>query len=37
MTIGPDRDKITDPKALIAVYDGLIVRIGNRRVVRVKL
>jgi tyrosyl-tRNA synthetase len=37
VTIGPDREKITDPKALIAVHDGLIVRIGNRRVVQVKL
>ena len=37
VTIGPDREKITDPKALIAIYDGLIVRIGNRRVVMVKL
>jgi tyrosyl-tRNA synthetase len=37
VTIGPDREKITDPKAMIAVQDGLIVRIGSRRVVKVKL
>jgi tyrosyl-tRNA synthetase len=37
VTIGPEREKITDPKALVAVHSGLIVRIGNRRVVKVKL
>jgi tyrosyl-tRNA synthetase len=37
VTIGPDREKVTDPTANVAVYDGLIVRVGNRRVVRVRL
>jgi tyrosyl-tRNA synthetase len=37
VTIGPDREKITDPKAMVGVYDGLIVRIGNRKVVKVSL
>jgi tyrosyl-tRNA synthetase len=37
VTIGPDREKITDPNALIVVTDGLIVRVGNRRIVRVRL
>ncbi len=37
VTIGPAKQKITDPKALIAVEDGLIVRFGPRRVVRVRL
>jgi tyrosyl-tRNA synthetase len=37
VTIGPDKEKITDPKAVIAVHDGLIVRFGSRRVVRVRL
>ena len=37
VTIGPDKQKVTDPKAVIAVEDGLIVRFGSRRVVRVKL
>jgi tyrosyl-tRNA synthetase len=36
-TIGPDREKVTDPAATVAVTEGLIVRIGNRRVVRVRL
>jgi tyrosyl-tRNA synthetase len=37
VTLGPDREKVGDPKASVAVADGLIVRVGNRRVVRVKL
>jgi tyrosyl-tRNA synthetase len=37
VTTGPDRHKVADPNALIAVTPGLIVRVGNRRVVRVKL
>jgi tyrosyl-tRNA synthetase len=36
-TAGPNRDLITDPKALIAVSDGLIVRVGKRKIVRVRL
>lgn len=37
VTIGPDREKITDPKMLVTVTDGLIVRVGKRNVVRVRL
>jgi tyrosyl-tRNA synthetase len=37
VTIGDDKQKITDPKANVAVTDGLIVRIGKRNVVRVRL
>jgi tyrosyl-tRNA synthetase len=37
VTIGPDREKLTDFKATVAVTDGLIVRLGSRRVVRVRL
>jgi tyrosyl-tRNA synthetase len=37
VTIGPDREKVTDPTANVAVPDGLIVRVGNRRVIRVRL
>lgn len=36
VTLGPDREKITDPKANVSVSDGLIVRVGNRRVVRIR-
>jgi tyrosyl-tRNA synthetase len=35
--IGTNRESITDPKALIAVTDGLIVRVGKRKIVRVRL
>jgi tyrosyl-tRNA synthetase len=37
VTVGTDREKITDPKASVAVHDGLIVRIGNRKVVKVRI
>jgi tyrosyl-tRNA synthetase len=37
VTIGPDREKITDPMANIAVTSGLIVRAGKLQVVRVRL
>ncbi len=37
VTIGPDREKVTDPTAKVAVYDGLIVRVGSKRVVRIRL
>jgi tyrosyl-tRNA synthetase len=37
VTIGPDRDKIVDPKAVVAVTNGLIVRLGSKKVIRVRL
>ena len=37
VTIGPDREKVTDPKAGVTVTDGLVVRVGSKRVVRVRL
>ena len=37
VNIGPDREVITDPKALVHVDDGLIVRVGKRKIVRVAL
>jgi tyrosyl-tRNA synthetase len=37
VNIGPDRKKITDIKELIAVENGLIVRLGSRGIRRVKL
>ncbi|HBI46856.1 MAG TPA: tyrosine--tRNA ligase [Planctomycetales bacterium] len=36
VTIGPDREKATDPNQVVAVADGLVVRFG-RRIVRVRL
>jgi tyrosyl-tRNA synthetase len=37
VTIGPERTKVTDPNEAVAVTPGLIVRVGNRRVVRVRV
>jgi tyrosyl-tRNA synthetase len=37
VSIGPDRTKITEPTANVPVTDGLVVRFGNRRVVRLRL
>lgn len=37
VTIGPDRTKITDPKASIDVAAGLIVRVGSKKIAKVKL
>jgi tyrosyl-tRNA synthetase len=35
--IGPSREVISDPKAPVHVHDGLIVRVGKRKIVRVRL
>jgi tyrosyl-tRNA synthetase len=37
VTLGPEREKVTDPTAQVAVSDGLIVRVGKKRIVRVRL
>jgi tyrosyl-tRNA synthetase len=37
VTVGPDREKVTDPNRVIAVTDGLVVRFGSRNIVRVRL
>ncbi len=37
VNVGPDRTKITDPKANLTVTDGLIVRQGSRKVVRLRV
>jgi tyrosyl-tRNA synthetase len=37
VNVGPDRERIGDPKATIAVSDSLIVRFGKTKVVRVRL
>jgi tyrosyl-tRNA synthetase len=37
VSIGPDREKISDPTANIVVGDGLIVRMGKKHVVKIKL
>jgi tyrosyl-tRNA synthetase len=37
VTIGPDRSKVTDPKAMIAVSEGLVIRLGSRHIRRLHL
>lgn len=37
VTIGPERTKIADPRAGVDVTDGLIVRLGSRKIVRVRI
>jgi tyrosyl-tRNA synthetase len=37
VTVGPERQKITDPTADITVSDGLVVRVGNRKIAWLKL
>jgi tyrosyl-tRNA synthetase len=37
VTIGPDRTKVTDVNAAVPVTDGLVVRAGKLKVVRVRL
>jgi len=37
VTIGPDREKVTDPKAPVAVTDGTIVRLGSKHIRRIRL
>jgi tyrosyl-tRNA synthetase len=34
---GPDRDKVTDPTSNVPVTDGLVVRVGKRRIARARL
>ena len=37
VNLGPDRTKVTDSKMTLTVEDGLIVRLGSKKIVRVKL
>jgi tyrosyl-tRNA synthetase len=37
VSVGPDRAKITDPKATIKVEDGLVVRLGSKKIVRIRV
>jgi tyrosyl-tRNA synthetase len=37
VSLGPERMKFTDPRGVVAVSDGLVVRLGSRRIVRVRL
>jgi tyrosyl-tRNA synthetase len=37
VNVGPDRTKITDPAASVRLEDGLILRVGKARIVRLRL
>lgn len=37
VSIGPDRTKLTDPKATVRLEDGLVIRLGSKKIARVKL
>lgn len=37
MTIGPDKQKVDDPLTMIPVVNGTIIRVGNRKVVQIKV
>jgi tyrosyl-tRNA synthetase len=37
VTIGPERQKVTDPKENVPISDGLVLRVGKRNVVRVRI
>ncbi|MFO0907739.1 MAG: tyrosine--tRNA ligase [Isosphaeraceae bacterium] len=37
VNIGPNREVIADPKALLAVHDGLVIRVGKRKIARIRL
>jgi tyrosyl-tRNA synthetase len=37
VSIGPDRTKATDPRANVTIEDGLIVRLGSKKITRIRL
>lgn len=37
VTIGPERAKVTEPTAVLLLPDGLIVRVGSKKVIRIRL
>ena len=37
LSIGPDKTKISDPNQGIAITSGLVIRVGSRRIVKVRL
>ncbi|MCS7016776.1 MAG: tyrosine--tRNA ligase [Gemmatales bacterium] len=36
VNVGPERTRISDPNLELVLHDGLIVRIGNRKIVRIR-
>jgi len=37
VSIGPERTKVTDPKASIPLEDGMVVRLGAKKIARIRL
>jgi len=37
VSVGPDRTKLTDPKATVAVEDGLVIRLGSKKIARIRV
>jgi tyrosyl-tRNA synthetase len=37
VNFGPNREKVTDPNFLLAVEDGLVLRVGSRRTVKLRI
>jgi tyrosyl-tRNA synthetase len=37
VNVGPERVVISDPKADLELFDGMIVRVGSRRIARIRL
>jgi tyrosyl-tRNA synthetase len=37
VTTGPERTKVIDPKAMITITDGLVIRLGSRHIRRIRL
>jgi tyrosyl-tRNA synthetase len=35
LSIGPDKTKVSDPNQLIEIHNGLIVRVGSRRIIKI--
>ncbi|MFL5331143.1 MAG: tyrosine--tRNA ligase [Gemmataceae bacterium] len=37
MSVGPDRTKVEDPKTPIMLSDGLVVRLGSKKIVKIRI
>jgi len=37
VSIGPERTKLTDPKGTVKVEDGLVLRLGSKKIVRLRI
>ena len=37
VSIGPEKVKVGEPKAVVKVVDGLIIRVGSRKIAHVRM